>query len=117
MFFCGNCLHYLRDRIYLSADGTKYDGEIYLHSGVKKFGGIQVSPDGKQLYAGATFEDDSVGVVTCATSGANGAFTVAAKTDIQPNGMAIDWERNILYYAQEGSVTKSKISNSLCWTI
>lgn len=92
----------------MSADGTKYDGEIYLHDGVKKFGGVQISPDGKQLYAGATFSDDSVGVATCSTTGANGAFTLAAKTETQPNGMAIDWERNILYYTQEGSATKSK---------
>lgn len=107
MYFALN-VTYLLCRIYLSADGSKYEGEIYLHSGVKKFGGIQISPDGKQLYAGATFEDDSVGVVTCSTSGANGAFTLAAKTDIQPNGMAIDWERSVLYYTQEGSLTKSE---------
>ena len=92
----------------MSADGSKYEGEIYLHDGVKKFGGIQVSPDGSKLYAGATFEDDSVGIVTCATSGAGGVYTVAAKTDKQPNGLAADWDRNVLYYTQEGSVTKSK---------
>ena len=47
--------------------------------------------------------------MACPTSGADGVFSVVAVTEHQPNGLAADWNTNILYFTDEGSLTKSKL--------
>ena len=67
---------------------------------------MQIPPDGKTIYAGATLDDGSYVVISTPANPVGAAtFSVVAKTVKQPNGVACDWSKNMLYYTMEGSAT------------
>ncbi len=59
---------------------------------------------GSTIYAGVTFDDDekTKGIISAQTKSAKGEFKVVAATTHQPNGLAADWDNNILYFSDEG---------------
>jgi hypothetical protein len=90
-------------RINLCEDGKNYCSKIQLTDGLKAVGGMQIPPDGKTIYAGATLDDGSYVVITTPANPEGAAnFTVIASTIKQPNGVACDWATNTLYYTMEG---------------
>jgi len=90
-------------RINLNANGSAYDGSVYLDRGFKQFGGLVVSPDGERIYAGVTFDDKSYGIIVAPTTSKIGTSTVLARTKHQPNGLSADWAHNTLFYTDEGT--------------
>ena len=71
---------------------------------------MAVTPDGKTLYAGVTFDDKSHGVIRTETDavgdGKRSSWSVVARTEHQPNGMAPDWQTGDLYCTDEGTGSK-----------
>lgn len=95
-------------KINLCKNGTDYCNTFHLNDGFSSFGGLQVSPDGMTVYAGATLTDGTFVVVTTPTNAENAeSYTIIAKTKKQPNGMACDWNTQTLYYTNEGSPSES----------
>jgi hypothetical protein len=90
-------------KITLCNNGTEYCSVIHITEGIHQFGGLQITPDGKTLYAGVTFEDKSHGIISTSTTYDNQHFEVVAMTKHQPNGFACDWKRNMMYYTDEGT--------------
>jgi sugar lactone lactonase YvrE len=76
-----------------------------LSAGIKQIGGLTVTPDGTTLYAGVTFSDRSKGIIKTSTAPSNGesSWSLVAKTENQPNGMAADWSEGFLYCTDEGT--------------
>ena len=89
-------------RIYLCGD--TYCKTTHLADAFDQFGGLAVTPDGTTLFAGVTFTDGSHGVVKTSTAPTSGQATwdLVAITEHQPNGMAGDWQRGVLYCTDEG---------------
>lgn len=90
-------------RIHLCEDNSDtYCSEIYLNEGFNQFGGLVVSPDGLNLYAGATLDDGSYALISTPTTG-NSTYSIILATAHQPNGLVGDFKRNVLYYTDEGT--------------
>jgi sugar lactone lactonase YvrE len=90
-------------RINLCNDGTEYCHRLQLTDGLRSAGGMQVSPDGKTIYVGATLDDKThVLISTEANPVGKASFKVLGQTKYQPNGVAADWSKNMLYYTVEG---------------
>lgn len=95
-------------RINLCKAGTDYCSVRQLSDGFSAFGGLQIPPEGKVVYAGATFNDGSTAVISTSVVPENPAtYTIVSKTRRQPNGMACDWSTQTLYYTLEGNTTES----------
>lgn len=93
-------------KINLCNDGKEYCSTIQLTDGISSVGGMQIPPDGKTIYAGATLSDGTpVLISTPAHPMGASNFTVITKTVHQPNGVACDWSTNVLYYTFEGTTT------------
>lgn len=90
-------------RIYLCENRTEYCHNVHLSEGLKGIGGIQVSEDGLTLYAGATLRNKSYALISTSTSESHGRFEIVALTKNKPNGLAYDYERNVLYFTDEGT--------------
>lgn len=90
-------------KINLCKNGTDYCSVVKLNEGFSSFGGLQISPDGKTLYAGATLDDGTFLVIKTDTDSENlASYSILSKTRKQPNGMACNWKTNTLYYTNEG---------------
>ena len=61
-----------------------------------------ISDDKDYLYAGATFNDKSKGIIQVSIAVPN-KYSVLTKTEHQPNGFVGDWVNKILYYTDEGT--------------
>lgn len=95
-------------RINLCNDEKEYCSVRQLSDGFSSFGGLQIPPEGKILYAGATLENGTTAVITTATKPTNPAtFSILSKTKKQPNGLACDWTSQMLYYTLEGDAKES----------
>lgn len=95
-------------RINLCRAGTAYCSVRQLSDGFSAFGGLQIPPEGKIVYAGATLEDGTTAVISTASVPENPpTYTIVSKTRRQPNGMACDWTTQTLYYTLEGNTTES----------
>lgn len=90
-------------RIFLCESGTSYCNVTHLSEGLRDIGGLQISPDGLTIYAGATLANRSNSIISASTSSTDGSFEVISITKNKPNGMACDWANNILYYTDEGT--------------
>jgi hypothetical protein len=86
---------------------TSYCKKLHISKGINAFGGLAVVPDGKTIFAGVTFSDGTVGVISTSTSAlsagtAEGTYSVLSRAlPFQPNGMAADWDRGVLYCTDE----------------
>jgi hypothetical protein len=92
-------------KISLCKDGLSYCGGVYLSKGLSQFGGLAITPCGKKIYCGVTFEDGSKGIISASTVNATDTgsdFSVFLVTEHQPNGLAADWNLGKLYYTDEG---------------
>lgn len=91
-------------KINLCENGTKYCKRLQLTDGLSSVGGMQIPPDGKTIYAGATLDDGKTHVLmsTEANPVGKASFKVLGQTKFQPNGVAADWKNNVLYYTFEG---------------
>lgn len=91
-------------RINLCSNGTEYCGEAYYKNSkeIIQFGGLDVTPDGKTLYAGVTFADKSKGLISMPTT-SSPKYDIVAKTEHQPNGLTCDWVFNNCYFTDEGT--------------
>jgi len=96
-------------RINLCNDGTEYCSKIQLTDGLSSVGGMQIPPDGKTIYAGATLEDGKTHTLISTEANPVGpaTFKVIAETKFQPNGLAADWNTNMLYYTYEGNAQEA----------
>jgi sugar lactone lactonase YvrE len=90
-------------RIYLSENKLEYISSLHLNEGIKDIGGVQITPDGTTIYAGATLANKSHAIISTPTTFTNGEFEVLAVTKNKPNGFAGDWKHNILYCTDEGT--------------
>jgi len=90
-------------KITLNANGTAYDAGIHLTDGVSQFGGLQISPDGSTVYAGATLPDDSHALLSTSATVSDGTFEVVVVTKNQANGLACDFSAKICYMTDEGT--------------
>lgn len=90
-------------RIYLCENRTEYCHNVHLDAGLKDIGGIQISEDGLTIYAGATLNNKSHAIISTPTSGSDGLFKIIALTKNKANGLAYDYERNVLYCTDEGT--------------
>ena len=90
-------------KINLNKNSTAYEGRVYLSNGVSQFGGLQVSPSGTEIYAGVTLKDKSYALIVVPTTDRIGSFKIITQTKHQPNGLACDWDNNMMYYTDEGT--------------
>jgi len=82
-------------------NATAYCGSVYISEGIKQAGGMSVTKSGDTLYAGVTMDDDSKAVIM-STAGAGTYDVLVGQLKHQPNGMAFDEARGILYVTDEG---------------
>ena len=90
-------------KINLCENGSKYCSVLQLSDGLTSVGGMQIPPDGQTIYAGATLDDKTyILMSTEANPVGKSSYNILTTTEFQPNGLAADWENNILYYTYEG---------------
>lgn len=92
-------------KINLCEGETNYCKKLYLSKGFDGFGGLAVTPDGENIYAAVTFDDNLKGIIYASTSfdgTGEPSYQVLLKTEHQPNGLQISWKSNMLYYTHEG---------------
>lgn len=91
-------------KINLCKAGTAYCSELQLTDGLTSVGGMQIPPDGKTIYAGATLDDNKTHILMSTEANPSGkaTFKTLVQTKYQPNGLAADWANNMLYYTFEG---------------
>ncbi len=70
-----------------------------------QFGGLAITPDGLEIYAGVALDDElkSHAIISAQTTDGRGQYKVLVATEHHPNGMAADWDHNILYFTDEGN--------------
>jgi hypothetical protein len=90
-------------KIYLCEDGTKYCNDVFLTKGVKQFGGLQITPDGRTIYAGVTLDDKSKALISADTKSRMDNFEIVTVTEHQANGLACDFDEQICYMTDEGT--------------
>ncbi len=76
---------------------------MYITEGVGQFGGLAITPDGLVIYAGATLDNGTQVLLSANTQDSRETYKVLALTEHQPNGLAADWDHEVLYFTDEGA--------------
>ena len=90
-------------KISLCPSRQDYCGKVYITEGVGQFGGLAITPDGLVIYAGATLDNGTQVLLSANTQDSRETYKVLALTEHQPNGLAADWENEVLYFTDEGA--------------
>lgn len=86
---------------------ASYCKKLHVSKSIDAFGGLAVAPDGHTIYAGVTFSGGAVGIISTNTTAlaagvAESTYSVLSNAlPFQPNGLAADWERGVLYCTDE----------------
>lgn len=98
-------------RISYDVQAKNYTSSIHITKGFKQFGGLAVTPDGHNIYAGAIFSDKTIGIINTSTKPAligQQDYTVVIQglPDLC-NGMQLVPSDNALYGSSEsGTLTR-----------
>jgi sugar lactone lactonase YvrE len=94
-------------RIALCANQTAYCGEVWL-TGLSPQG-LAASPDGLFLLAAVKLDDKSYAISNVSTTN-TGEYSIVSRIKHEPNGLAVDWDLNMLYYTGTADGTMTAIN-------
>lgn len=94
-------------RISLCANETEYCGEVWL-SGLSPQG-LAASLDGLFLLVAVKLEDKSYAIANVSTTN-SGEYAIVSRIKHEPNGLAVDWDINMLYYTGTADCTMTAIN-------